>query len=68
MVDLSPLLHADAKPSLCAGANIQIATPVGYEPDADVVEETKRLAKVRLTWECVGVITTDAIQCLERAD
>lgn len=28
------------------GANIQIATPVGYEPDADVLAETKRLAKV----------------------
>jgi hypothetical protein len=28
------------------GANIQIATPIGYEPDADVIEETKRLAKV----------------------
>lgn len=32
-----------------AGANIQIATPVGYEPDADVIAETQRLAKVRLS-------------------
>lgn len=33
---------------ICKGANIQIATPVGYEPDADVLAETKRLAEVRV--------------------
>jgi ornithine carbamoyltransferase len=30
------------------GAHIRIATPKGYEPDADVVAETQRLAKVSI--------------------
>lgn len=40
------IVHEKLKVIVIAGANIQIATPVGYEPDEDVIEETKRLAKV----------------------
>ncbi|RLN61179.1 hypothetical protein BBP00_00005548 [Phytophthora kernoviae] len=47
------------------GANIQIATPVGYEPDQDIVEETKRLAKIAGT---KVVMTTDPIEAVKGAN
>ncbi|KAG7395884.1 hypothetical protein PHYBOEH_003088 [Phytophthora boehmeriae] len=47
------------------GANIQIATPVGYEPDQDVVEETMRLAKIAGT---KVVMTTDPIEAVKGAN
>ncbi|KAF4317604.1 hypothetical protein BBO99_00005612 [Phytophthora kernoviae] len=47
------------------GANIQIATPAGYEPDQDVVEETMRLAKLAGT---KVVMTTDPIEAVKGAN
>ncbi|KAG7395885.1 hypothetical protein PHYBOEH_003089 [Phytophthora boehmeriae] len=47
------------------GANIQIATPAGYEPDQDIVEETKRLAKIAGT---NVVMTTDPIEAVKNAN
>lgn len=47
------------------GANIQIATPVGYEPDEDVVAETKRLAKLAGT---NVVMTTDPVEAVKGAN
>jgi len=47
------------------GANIQIATPAGYEPDQDVVEETKRLAALAGT---KVVMTTDPVEAVKGAN
>ncbi|KAK1931797.1 Ornithine carbamoyltransferase [Phytophthora citrophthora] len=47
------------------GANIQIATPEGYEPDQDVVEETKRLAALAGT---KVVMTTDPVEAVKGAN
>ncbi|GLD98963.1 hypothetical protein PINS_up007681 [Pythium insidiosum] len=44
------------------GANIRIATPVGYEPDADVLEETQKLAKAAGT---SVFVTTDPLEAVE---
>uniref|UniRef100_A0AAV1VHF9 ornithine carbamoyltransferase n=1 Tax=Peronospora matthiolae TaxID=2874970 RepID=A0AAV1VHF9_9STRA len=47
------------------GANIQIATPKGYEPDQDVVDETKRLAALAGT---TVVMTTDPVEAVKGAN
>ncbi|TMW67275.1 hypothetical protein Poli38472_012391 [Pythium oligandrum] len=47
------------------GANIRIATPAGYEPDADVVEETQRLAKAAGT---SVFMTTDPVEAVKGAN
>ncbi|CAH0485762.1 unnamed protein product [Peronospora farinosa] len=47
------------------GANIQIATPQGYEPDQDVVDETKRLAALAGT---KVIMTTDPVEAVKGAN
>ncbi|CAI5746355.1 unnamed protein product [Peronospora destructor] len=47
------------------GANIQIATPQGYEPDQDVVDETKRLAVLAGT---KVIMTTDPVEAVKGAN
>ncbi|KAE9019951.1 Ornithine carbamoyltransferase [Phytophthora rubi] len=47
------------------GAHIRIATPEGYEPDADVVAETKRLAQLAGT---DVVMTTDPVEAAKGAN
>ncbi|KAI9914335.1 hypothetical protein PsorP6_007359 [Peronosclerospora sorghi] len=46
------------------GANIQIATPEGYEPDPEVVDETKRLAALAGTQV---VMTHDPVEAVKGA-
>lgn len=47
------------------GAHIQIATPVGFEPDEDVVKETKRLAALAGTR---FVMTNDPLEAVKNAN
>ncbi|KAG7387686.1 hypothetical protein PHYPSEUDO_013813 [Phytophthora pseudosyringae] len=47
------------------GANIRIATPEGYEPDQDVVDETKRLAALAGTQV---VMTSDPVEAVKGAN
>eukprot|EP00543_Licmophora_paradoxa_P002342 CAMPEP_0202450610 /NCGR_PEP_ID=MMETSP1360-20130828/9199_1 /ASSEMBLY_ACC=CAM_ASM_000848 /TAXON_ID=515479 /ORGANISM="Licmophora paradoxa, Strain CCMP2313" /LENGTH=224 /DNA_ID=CAMNT_0049068943 /DNA_START=146 /DNA_END=820 /DNA_ORIENTATION=+ len=48
------------------GMNIRIATPAGYEPDADIFKKTQDLAKQN---GCTPVFTTtDASVCVDGAD
>ncbi|TYZ67000.1 hypothetical protein PybrP1_003002 [[Pythium] brassicae (nom. inval.)] len=63
--DGNNVLHDYMIAAAKVGANVQIATPVGYEPDADVVEETKRLAK-----ECGThvLLTNDPIEAVTNAN
>ncbi|CAI5730764.1 unnamed protein product [Hyaloperonospora brassicae] len=46
------------------GAHIRIATPQGFEPDQDVVDETKRLAALAGT---TVVMTTDPVEAVKGA-
>lgn len=47
------------------GANVRIATPKGYEPDADIVAETQRLAK---EYGTSVFLTTDPVEAVKNAN
>ncbi|GAB9467529.1 Ornithine carbamoyltransferase [Globisporangium polare] len=63
--DGNNVLHDYMIAAAKVGANIQIATPAGYEPDADVIEETKRLAKESGT---KVLLTHDPIEAVSNAN
>jgi ornithine carbamoyltransferase len=63
--DGNNVLHDYMIAAAKVGANIQIATPAGYEPDADVIEETKRLAKESGT---KVLLTHDPIEAVANAN
>ncbi|KAF1327363.1 Ornithine carbamoyltransferase, partial [Globisporangium splendens] len=63
--DGNNVLHDYMIAAAKVGANIQVATPIGYEPDADVVEETKRLAMESGT---TLVMTNDPVEAVKNAN